>query len=172
MPMVPTMLVDFPVVVQRPIRFLWSCCSEDHSNSPVAVLGQGDRWPSCTCPLCATTGAQLRVAVAVHQQGCPHPCRGAEFEPHGLQTMEILLLPYTRWSMSLLCRSCEFHSCRREETVVLPQLQLVENIVAMRRRRPCRDAEAVSHGPACLADHRDIPVVLRQGDRRSWCECL
>ena len=34
------------------------------------------------------------------------------------QTMEILLLPYTRWLMSLLCRSCEFHSCRRvEETV-------------------------------------------------------
>ena len=39
---------------------------------------------SFTCPLCATTGARLRFADAVHQQGCPHPCRGAEFDPHGL----------------------------------------------------------------------------------------
>ena len=28
-------------------RCPWSCCSADHSNSPVAVLGQGDRWPCC-----------------------------------------------------------------------------------------------------------------------------
>ena len=51
--------------------------------------------------------------------------------PIAWQTMEIILLPYTRWSMSLLCRSSEFHSCRREETVALPQLQLVENLVAI-----------------------------------------
>ena len=58
-----------------------------------------------------------------------------------------------------------------EETVILQQLQLVEKIVAMRRRRhPCRDAEAVSHGPACLADHGDTPVALRQGDRRPCFE--
>ena len=75
-------------------RFPWPCCSADHSSSPVAVLGQGDRWPCCagrsglpwsfTCPLCAVTGAWFRFAVAVHQQGCPHPCRGAELDPHGL----------------------------------------------------------------------------------------
>ena len=28
-------------------RFPWSCCSADHSYSPVAVLGQGDRWLLC-----------------------------------------------------------------------------------------------------------------------------
>ena len=109
-------VVDFPVVVRG--LFPWSCCSADHSNSSVAVLGQGDRWPCCagragfpmsfTCPLCAMTGARLRFAVAVHQQGCPHTCRGAEFDPMASQTIEFLLLPYTRWSMSLLCRSCEF----------------------------------------------------------------
>ena len=27
--------------------FTWSCCSADHSISPVAALGQGDRWPCC-----------------------------------------------------------------------------------------------------------------------------
>ena len=50
---------------------------------------------------------------------------------------------------------------------MLPQLLLVEKIVAM-----CGDPEAVSHGPACLADDRDTPVALRQGDRRPWCEGL
>ena len=30
---------------------------------------------------------------------------------------------------------------------------------------PCHDAEAVSHGPACLVDHRDSPVARRQGAR-------
>ena len=34
---------------------------------------------------------------------------------------------------------------------MLPQLQFVEKIAIRRRRHPCRDAEAVSHGPACLA---------------------
>ena len=28
-------------------RFPWSCCAADHSNSPVAALGQGHRWPCC-----------------------------------------------------------------------------------------------------------------------------
>ena len=72
-------------------RFPWSCCSADHSNSPVAVLGQGDGWPCCagrvgflmsfTCLLCATTGARLRFAVAVLQQGCSHHRRSAEAFP-------------------------------------------------------------------------------------------
>ena len=50
------------------------------------------------------------------------------------------------------------------ETVVLPQPQLVEKIVAIRRRLfPCRDSEVDSHGPACLADHRDFAVAVRVG---------
>ena len=28
-------------------RVPWSWCSADHCNSPVAALGQGDRWPCC-----------------------------------------------------------------------------------------------------------------------------
>ena len=79
-------------------RFPRPCCSADHSSSPVAALGQGDRWPCCagravfSCRsralLCATTGARLRFAVAVHQQGCPHSCRAAETDLHGLACSE------------------------------------------------------------------------------------
>ena len=50
------------------------------------------------------------TAVAAHQQGCLHPCRGAELFSMAWQTIEILLSLYTWWSMPLLCR-CEFQ-CR------------------------------------------------------------
>ena len=48
----------------------------------------------------------IRSAVAALSQGRLHPCRGAEFDPHGSQTIEISLLPYTWRSMSLLRWSC------------------------------------------------------------------
>ena len=56
----------------------------------------------------------LRSAVAAHQQSRLHPCRGAEFDPRGFSVRENRdsLLPYTRWSTSLLHWSCDFHSCR------------------------------------------------------------
>ena len=39
------------------------------------------------------------------------PVVARSFIPMVWQTIEIPLLPYTRWSMSLFCRSFEFHSC-------------------------------------------------------------
>ena len=154
----------------------------DRRDFPVAAVGQGDRWPCCAgravfscrsharCVQRQVSGyvSQLQfINKVVHT-----PVVAQSLIPVAWQTIEILLLPYTRWLMSLLCRSNEFHSCRRvEETVALPQLQLVVNL-ARCRRHPGRGAEAVSHRPACLADHRDTPVALRQGDRRSWCEGL
>ena len=88
--------------------------------SPV-LLRQGHRCPCCTgraghsCRDAEAIHARcvqrqvpwLRSAVAAHQQGRLHL--------HGFsvqQTVEIHLLPYTWWSMSLLRWSCEFHSCR------------------------------------------------------------
>ena len=49
---------------------------------------------SFTCPLCATKGALLRSAAAVHQQGCPHPVVAQSLIPMAWQTIEIPLLPY------------------------------------------------------------------------------
>ena len=56
---------------------------------------------SFTCPLCATTGAWLRFAVAVLQQGCPQKCRGPEFVPHGLADRRDSLVAVHRCSMTL-----------------------------------------------------------------------
>ena len=93
-------------------------------------------------------------AVAAHPQGRLHPCRGAEFDPHGFaiqQTKEIPLLPYTWWSMSLLCKWCA------EETVVLPRLQLLRN--SLRAAHLLRDElkGLFFLGPA----HRDTAPIIR-----------
>ena len=45
------------------------------------------------------------------------------------------LLYVSWWSMSLLCRSCRFSVAAVEWTVVLPQLQIAEKIVARRKRQ-------------------------------------
>ena len=42
------------------------------------------------------------------------------------------------------------------------------SVTEFRRRHYCRGAEAVSHGPDCLSDQRDSPVV-GQSDRRPCC---
>ena len=85
---------------------------------------------SFTCPLCATTGARLRFADAVHHQGRHFPFRGAE-------AIEIPLLPYMWWLTSLLL-------------VQLPQLQPVERTLSQVVHFSCRGAEAHPHG---LATH-------------------
>ena len=109
----------------------------------------------------------LRSAVAAHQQGRRHPCRGGEFDPHGFsgqQTIKIPMLRYTWWSILLRFRASSSGAVV-EETVALPQLQLVKNLAGC-RQHPGRGAETVSHG---LADQRNSPVSLRQGDRRPCC---
>ena len=91
---------------------------------------------SFTCPLCATTDARLRFAVAAHLQGRLHPGRGAVFDPHGSRfPVAGTQGPWSAGRAISTVAVCE-------ETVVLPHLQLVEKIVAIRPRRfPCRDAE-------------------------------
>ena len=64
---------------------------------------------------------QVPSTVAVHQHGRHLPFRGAEAYPHDQavqQTIEIPLLPYTRWLMSLFIGRADF---------------------------PCRGAEAATH---------------------------
>ena len=76
-----------------------------------------------TCPLLCN------ARCTVHgRHGRRHPCCGAEVVSHGAVqlTTEILQLQsIDKVSMSLLCRSSKFSSADGEETVELPQLQLV-----------------------------------------------
>ena len=72
---------------------------------------------------------QVPSTTAVHEQGRHLPFRGADSYPHDQavqQTIEIPLLPYTRWLMSLFTGRADF---------------------------PCRGAEVDSHGPL-LSDQR------------------
>ena len=101
-------------------RFPWSCCSADHSTSPVAALGQGDRWPCC---------AVRAVFRVVHMPVvCNDRCSVSQLQfvnqivdfPVVVQrpipmvlpvqkTIETTQLQYvSRWLMSLLCRSSRF----------------------------------------------------------------
>ena len=74
-------------------------------------------------------------AVAAHLQGRRLPCRAAEAHPHDQavqQTVVILLLPYTRWSVSLFTGRADF----------------------------LRGAEANSPWSRLSVDHRDFPVAF------------
>ena len=51
-----------------------------------------------------------------------HPCRDAEADSHGPASQ---LQYMTRCSLSLLCRSCEIHRCRRGEVSRAPTVALV-----------------------------------------------
>ena len=65
-------------------------------------------------------------------EGRHHPFRGAKADSHDQavqQTIEISQLQFAaRWLMSLLGVSCRFSGAGCEETVVLPQLQLLESL--------------------------------------------
>ena len=66
----------------------------------------------------------------------------------------------TRWPISLLCGSCRFSGAAVERTVVLPQLQLAEKIVASRKLQlPQLQFFMVVHIP--VVAQRQFPMVLR-----------
>ena len=55
-----------------------------------------------------------------------------------------------------------------QQTIGIPQLQFLNEVidvavVQVAGSLPCRDAEAVSYGQACLADHRDFAVAICAG---------
>ena len=90
-------------------------------------------WPG------AVLGYVLDMPVVVHVKVVALPRRCAEAVSM-VQTVRLTMdIPNcsTRWPMSLLSWSCRFTSSS------------------------C--AEAVSHGQACLADHRDFAVAVRAG---------
>ena len=104
-------------------RFPWSCCSVDHGNSPVAVLGHGDRWPCCacrtvsprsfTCALCATTDACGSDCFKTLESPQLQSIKGVDFlfVVHSsiskvLVTMETPQLCVDIMVDSLCCRSC------------------------------------------------------------------
>ena len=132
-------VVDMPIVCwtvwSRQFRDLWR-------------LHRSSSWPVCGCACrCATTGvwsdsADSRVGavcsglvllVSTHFALCFLLCSQA-------------LMPYIMAGMDqkdIFCGSAV--------------------AVCQGRRHACRYAEAVSHGPACLADHRDFAVAVRAG---------
>ena len=82
-------------------------------------------------------------------------------------------LPCILWSMSLLC-SCSVYvpvGVQRQvpggfgvqNTVEVPRWPFLEVL-----QHPCRDTEAVSHGPVCSADHGNSPVALERGGLCPW----
>ena len=90
-------------------------------------------WPG------AVFGCVLDMPVVVHVKVVALPRRCAEAVSMDLTVRLTMDIPgcSTRWPMSLLGWSCRF---------------------ALRR-----GAEAVSHGQACLADHRDFAAAVRAG---------
>ena len=154
-------------------RFPWSCCSADHSNSPVAALGQGDRWPCCAgralfscrsharCVQRQMLGYVSQMQLINKVVDTPVVAQCLIPVAFLFETIEIPLLPCTRWSTSVVYWSCDFHSCRvcgdsRAPTAATRGKSSRSDVVVS-----CRDAEADSHGPACLADHRDFAVAVR-----------
>ena len=59
-----------------------------------------------------------RAALGVQR----HPCRDAEAGSHGPASQ---LQSHDRCTLSLLCRSCEFHRCRRGQVSRAPTVALV-----------------------------------------------
>ena len=80
----------------------------------------------------------LRSAVAAHHQRSCAPLSWRRVLSLGLADHRDSPVAVHRWSMTLFRARADF---------------------------PCRDAEADSHGPDCLSDHRVSPVAS-QGDRR------
>ena len=118
-------------------------CAADHRDSPVA-RGQGGR---CPC-MQVVQVSQVDVVPFVAQRQIPIDHRGSP-----VAVRIVVDVPFV-----LVGRVPQVHVM---EAVVLPQLQLVEQIVAIRRgRHHCRDAEPVSHSPASLVDRRDTPVAV------------
>ena len=136
-------VVNILVVVQRPIPMVF-CCSADQSNFPVAVLGQADRWPCCAgragFPRSFTLPVVWQRQVPCHvpqllfiNKVVHHPCPGAEFDPHLVDHRDSPVAVHTVVDVLpvSVVRVPQLPSCG---TVVLPQLQLVEKVVTMRRR--------------------------------------
>ena len=87
-------------------------------------------WFSSCCVFCADNYNyfQFKLKGKGRSSGCAvlgvqrHPCRDAEAGSHGPASQ---LQYMTRCSLSLLCRSCEFHRCRRGEVSRAPTVALV-----------------------------------------------
>ena len=122
---------------------------------------------------------QVPSKTAVHQQG--HlPFRGAEANPHDQavqQTIEIPLLPYTRWLMSLFTGRADFPSrgpdCssdHRDSAVLLRQGDRCPCCTGRLSRRFLSWCRGRFPWSGLLSDQRDSPVSPRQGDRRPCCD--
>ena len=128
-----------------------SCCSADHSSSPVAVHGQGDR---CFCAGPAGR-AQLWETFEIPQCSSSYSCLDPVVDIPFVAQMQIPLvrLPsrfsscstFIRWS-TLLLQVQQFSSAHVEETAELPQLRRFAWTLALHMpvdgfRRPCVHAE-------------------------------
>ena len=119
----------------------------------------------------------IDVLVAQVVQDIPVVADAGPNGPDFQQSTEISQLQFAaRWSMSRLSGSCKFSGAGCVETVVLPQLQLVEKICVPTcsctwwsmsllcgragRRLPFRIVETALHSPALSEDHRDSTVAV------------
>ena len=133
----------------------------DHGDSTVAVLGQGDRCLCCACrsgsPYSFTClGVQrqvswLRSAVAAINKVVYTPVVAQSLIPMASQTIEIPLLPYTCGRCPCCVGRASSTVAVGEETVALPQLQLLSTSIGWRHhsgrgsftdRRPCCEGRA------------------------------
>ena len=106
--------------------FPWSCCSADHSNSPVAALGPVVRVVLFFRVVALCVQRQVPSTAALHQQRRLLPFRGADAHPHDeavQRTIEIPLLPCMWWFMSLFTGRAFF------PVVVQRQIPMVQTVL-------------------------------------------
>ena len=120
-----------------------------------------DRYPQCSPSFTQV----VYMPVVVQRQGpllqffagCRHSCRDSEADPHGPDD-------HIDSPVTLLFKVVDVHvEVVNEQTVVVPQLQLIEG-----RRHHCRDAEVDPHGQNCSED----PEIPHAQVRTLETQCL
>ena len=102
----------------------------------------------------AVACARLFLLVTLHLALCFFPCRAAS-RPVWITSWCCACCVQQQVPWVSKCRKLRFFlRCCSSPT---------------RSLHHCHDAEAVSHGPDCLVDHRDSPLALRHGDRCPCC---
>ena len=105
-----------------------------------------------------TTWYRASRCVPVNCRQAQDACHHGQYGPEGPSRGEFIVhIPVMRNNRCRGSRRAE--NCGFSEVAAQQQGRL----------HPCHDAEAVSHGPDCLVDHRDSPVALGQGAR---CSCF
>ena len=116
------MVVNIPVGVHRLSPMIQAVL---RTISPIAPV-QGGR-----CPWYAGRGGYFSVVVDKVVEAPGRAGRDAEADPYGAACSadhrDYAVAVRAGWSMSLLCRAGEFNRRRVWMSVVIPQLQLVEN---------------------------------------------